>query len=63
MVTRTDSIQETITAELERHRKAIDADETTTLLTISVRLNDGGWPTLVEMERRSRKELTRRIRA
>jgi hypothetical protein len=57
-MTRTDRILAAISAALERRRASLDADEATQSLMITVKLNDGGFPKLIEVERHEKDDLT-----
>lgn len=58
LMTQTDRLLVAITAEVERHRAALDADEFLSVVELMIKLNAGGIPCLVEMDRRTRKDLT-----
>ena len=57
-MSRTDRILQAISSAVERRRASFDADDTVQALTVTVKLNEGGWPKLVEIERREREDLT-----
>lgn len=61
-VTRTQRILAVLHDELSRHQESIDADDLLAKLTIVVKLNDGGYPRAVWIDRESMSDLTKAVR-
>ncbi len=61
-MTRTDRILAALTCEVEKHRASLDADGQLLKLVVTVKLNDGGHPRAVWVERESFTDLTERPR-
>ena len=59
-MTRTDRIIAALTAELEKHRPSIDADDGLQAVGLLVKCNDGGYPRYIEVERKTATDLTAR---
>ena len=57
-MTRTDRLLAVIQAELERQRPSLDADDCVQKVIVTVKMNDGGYPRVVFMDRESMVDLT-----
>ncbi len=58
MTSRTDRILAAQTCEVEKHRPSLDADSQLLKLVVTIKLNDGGHPRAVWIERESFTDLT-----
>ena len=57
-MTRTDRLLAVIQAELERQRPSLDAVDCVQKVIVTVKMNDGGYPRVVFMDRESMVDLT-----
>ena len=56
--TRTDRLKAAIMRELDAFGPQIDADEGLSLLIISVKVNNGGYPRRIEIDRKSGRDFS-----
>ena len=61
-MTRTQRILAALNTEIAKHQPSIDADESLQKLTITIKINDGGYPRAVWIERESMVDLTTAVR-
>lgn len=57
-MTRTERIRLVLNAELDRQQGAIDGDDCLREITMTIKVNDGGVPRLVALQRSSQRDLT-----
>jgi len=56
-MSRTDRILAALSCEVEKHRLSLDADSQLQKLVVTIKLNDGGFPRAVWVERESYTDL------